>query len=196
MSKSRIFIHVSGSISAFKAAALVSMLVKSGYDVRCSLSAGGEKFLGEASLSGISGNPVIRDQFAAVYSQMDHIDIPQKWADLMLVYPASANTINRLAAGLADDFIGAAYLANNNQTPFWIAPAMNSSMFEHPATAAAMNTIGEHGALVLPTGDGILACGTRGSGRLLEPADVFERIERHFAGSIGNPAGNSEGDAQ
>lgn len=192
MSKANIFIHVSGSISAFKSASLISMLKKVGYSVRTSLSSGGSKFLGKDTLSGISGEPVIEDQFSAVFSQMDHIDIPEKWADLILVYPASANTINRLAVGMADDFIGAVFLANNGRVPFWVAPAMNSNMYQHPAVVQSIDTLSRWGVQVLPTGVGLMACGTEGAGRLMEAEEVFERIELALdSGRLGQRAGET-----
>lgn len=193
MSKANIFIHVSGSISAFKSASLISMLKKAGYSVRTSLSSGGSKFIGRATLSGISGEPVIEDQFSSVFSQMDHIDISEKWADLILIFPASANTINRLAAGMADDFIGAAFLANNNRVPFWIAPAMNSNMYQHPAVCDAIQKLSSWGVQVLPTGVGLMACGTEGAGRLMEADEVFERIELALdSGRLGKRTAEAE----
>lgn len=179
--KSRnILIHVTGSISAFKSASLASMLVKSGYDVQCSMSAGGLKFLGEATLNGITGRKVLADMWAGYPDYVPHITIPGDWADFIIVYPASANTIGRLAAGLADDLFGAIFLANNGKSPVWIAPAMNSNMFAHPAVRKNLDVLESYGCRILPTAEGRMACGTEGQGRLLEPEDTFKLIDKYF----------------
>lgn len=182
--KPNVLIHVTGSISAFKASSLASLLVKAGYNVQCSLSAGGLKFLGEASLSGISGKKVLTDMWEGYPDYVPHITIAREWADFIIVYPASANVINRLAAGLADDLFGAIFLANNNKSPVWIAPAMNSHMFAHPIVCGSLKKLAEIGCTVLPTVEGRMACGTDGAGRLLEPEDVFKMIEKALSEGI------------
>lgn len=167
MSKPRVLLQITGSIAAFKAAALTSLLSQDGYEVQCVLSDGGRRFIGEATLEGLSGRKVLGDLWERGRA-LDHISLAD-WADLMLVYPASANHVTRLRAGLADDLIGCLFLANNFRTPYWLAPAMNSHMFAHPAVAEALATLAAWGCRVLPTGEGRLACGTVGYGRLLEP---------------------------
>lgn len=170
MSRSEILLMVSGSIAAFKAAALASRLVQDGCGVQAVLSAGGEKFVGAATFEGITGRPVLGDLWAPGRA-MDHIDLVEQ-ADLFLLYPASANTITRLRAGLADDLTGCLFLANNFRKPWWIAPAMNSEMFAHPAVSGALSELEGWGCRILPTGDGRMACGTSGPGRLLEPDEA------------------------
>lgn len=167
MSKLRIVLAVSGSIAAFKAAALASRLVQEGHEVQTVLSAGGAKFVGAATFEGITGRPVLGDLWEPGRA-MDHIDLAD-WADLLLVYPASANTITRLGAGIADDLLGCLFLANNFRKPWWIAPAMNSHMFAHPALTDALSRLQNWGCRVLPTDEGRMACGTSGEGRLIEP---------------------------
>ena len=180
--KSRnILFHITGSISAFKSASLASMLVRSGYEVQCSMSAGGLKFLGEATLNGITGRKVLTDMWEGYPDYVPHITIAGDWADFILVYPASANTIGRLAAGLADDFFGALFLANNGTCPVWIAPAMNSNMFAHPAVQKNLKILESFGCRILPTGEGRMACGTEGQGRLIEPEDAFKLINEYFS---------------
>ncbi len=170
MSRTEILLMVSGSIAAFKAAALASRLVQDGYGVQTVLSAGGEKFVGAATFEGITGRPVLGDLWAPGRA-MDHIELVDQ-ADLFLLYPASANTITRLRAGLADDLAGCLFLANNFRKPWWIAPAMNSEMFAHPAVSGALTELAGWGCRILPTGDGRMACGTSGPGRVLEPDEV------------------------
>ena len=174
MSKPRIILMVSGSIAAFKAAALASRLVQDGHEVQTVLSAGGAKFVGAATFEGITGKPVLGDLWEHGHA-MDHIDLVD-WADLLLVYPASANTITRLRAGIAEDLTGCLFLANNFRKPWWIAPAMNSHMFEHPAVTDALDVLAGWGCHILPTDEGRMACGTTGAGRLLEPEAVERRI--------------------
>jgi len=179
MSKPEILLIVSGSIAAFKAAALASQLVQDGYGVQAVLTSGGRRFVGEATFEGLTGNPVLGDIWASGRA-MDHIELLEK-TDLVLVYPASANTITRLRAGLADDLAGCLFLANNFRKPWWIAPAMNSNMFAHPAVTEALRQLESWGCRVLATGEGRMACGTTGPGRLLEPEDAAAVIAEELA---------------
>lgn len=174
MSKPRILLQITGSIAAFKAAALASQLVQDGYEVQSVLSEGARHFIGAATLEGLTGRTVLEDMFERGRA-LDHISLVD-WADLLLVYPATANHITRLRAGLADDIIGCLFLANNFLKPYWIAPAMNSHMFAHPAVADAVATLEGWGCRILPTGEGRMACGTVGYGRLLEPDQVAALI--------------------
>lgn len=178
MSKARIVLIVSGSIAAFKAATLASRLVQDGHEVQTVLSAGGARFVGAATFEGITGKPVLGDLWEHGRA-MDHIDLVD-WAELLLVYPASANTITRLRAGIADDLTGCLFLANNFRKPWWIAPAMNSHMFGHPAVTDALGVLEGWGCRILPTDEGRMACGTTGAGRLLEPEAVEKLISEAF----------------
>jgi phosphopantothenoylcysteine decarboxylase/phosphopantothenate--cysteine ligase len=107
---------------------------------------------------------------------MDHINLA-RWADLALVAPATANTLNRLSAGLADDLVGSLFLAWEIQKkPWWVAPAMNVAMFNHVLTQASLAQLTTLGVRVLPTGSGALACGEEGEGRLLEPEQLITEV--------------------
>ncbi len=176
--KKNVVLMTSGSIAAFKAASLASLMVKKDWAVQCVASDGGRRFLGDAALEGLTGRPVLTDMFERGRA-LDHIKLTD-WADIMILYPASANRITRLRAGLADDLIGALFLANNFRKPWWIAPAMNSNMFEHPAVTDALGVLDDWGCRILPTGEGRLACGTVGYGRLLEPDDAFALMEEEL----------------
>jgi phosphopantothenoylcysteine decarboxylase/phosphopantothenate--cysteine ligase len=178
MSKSKILLQITGSIAAFKAAALASLLTQDGYDVQCIASQGALQFIGEATLEGLTGKTVVTDMFERGHA-LEHISLVD-WADLLLVYPATANHITRLRSGLADDLIGCLFLANNFRKPYWVAPAMNSHMFAHPAVSEALSTIEAWGCRILPTGEGRLACGTVGYGRLLEPEPVSDLIREEL----------------
>lgn len=182
LSDRKVLLHVSASISAFKACSLASTLVKKGITVRASFSRDVEKFVGKATFEGITGEPVYDSQWKGEPDFVPHITLAQNWADLLLVYPASANTINRLAAGLADDLFGAVFLANNFNKPVWIAPAMNSEMFAHPAVQESLEKLKRWGGRILPTGEGRMACGTTGPGRLWEPENMAEEVFSFLAG--------------
>ncbi len=172
-----ILLNVTGSISAYKSCALISLLVKNEYNVRVIASEDALKFVGKASFEGLSHNRLETSMFENE-DAIAHINLSQNWADLIICYPASANTINRLACGLADDLFGAVCLANNFNKPLLIAPAMNTQMLNHPSVQENLKKLESWGATILPCGEGKLACGTTGAGRLLEPEEAFEFIEK------------------
>jgi len=178
----RILFLLTGSIACFKACELVSRLVKRGCAVQTVASTGALRFVGEATLEGLTGRPPFTDLYQPG-RVMDHIHLA-RWAEAALLCPATANSLNRLAAGLADDAIGALYLAwEIAAKPWLIAPAMNATMWDHPATRASRQALAAHGARLLPVGAGPLACGESGEGRLLEVAD----IEAQLLKAIGAP---------
>lgn len=169
-----ILFGLTGSIACFKACDLVSRLAKAGFGVQTVASEGALRFVGAATLEGLTGRPPFTDLYEPGRT-MDHIRLA-RWADVALLCPATANSMNRLAAGLADDAIGALYLAwEIKAKPWLIAPAMNATMWDHPATRAAREKLASHGAKILPVGDGRLACGEQGEGRLLE-VDELEKL--------------------
>lgn len=178
MSKPRVLLIVSGSIAAYKAASLASQLVQDGCQVQPVLTGGGRRFVGEATFEGLTGNTVLGDVFEHGRA-MDHIELIEQ-TDLVLVYPASANTVTRFRAGLANDLAGCLFLANNFRKPWWIAPAMNSNMYAHPAVTEALGQLREWGCRILPAGEGRMACGTTGEGRLIEPEQVAARVAEAF----------------
>ena len=131
----RILFQLTGSIACFKACWAISKLVQAGYQVQIAATQAALKFVGEATLEGLTGRKVFTDLFEPGHA-MDHIHWA-RWADLSIICPASAGTINRLAAGIADDVVGTLFLAQdpvNRQPPCWIVPAMNALMWNHPAT--------------------------------------------------------------
>jgi phosphopantothenoylcysteine decarboxylase/phosphopantothenate--cysteine ligase len=171
----RVLFQLTGSIACFKACELISRLVKRGFAVQTVASAGALRFVGSATLEGLTGRTPFSDLYAAGRT-MDHIH-HARWADLALLCPATANSMNRLAAGLADDPIGALFLAwEIASKPYLIAPAMNAAMWDHPATRASRERLAGHGARVLPVGAGHLACGETGEGRLLEVAEIEDEL--------------------
>jgi phosphopantothenoylcysteine decarboxylase len=123
----------------------------------------------------LSGRPVFADLWEEGRA-LDHIELARA-ADLALVCPATANTVNRLASGLADDPVGALFLAwELEQKPWWISPAMNHRMWEHPATVASLRQLRDWGVQVLDPIEGPHACGEEGGGRLPEPENIAARI--------------------
>jgi phosphopantothenoylcysteine decarboxylase/phosphopantothenate--cysteine ligase len=115
---------------------------------------------------------------------MAHIDLA-RWADLTLVYPASGNTLTKLAGGRADDLVGTLFLAHDFKHPYWIVPAMNPSMLAHPAVAEAVAKLKGWGIRVLDSDEGRMACGEVGTGRLVEPEAMLAEIEAHFGAASG-----------
>lgn len=175
MSKSNILICISGSISAYKAASLASALKKKGHDIKIVATESALKFIGPAALEGITGQPVLTDMFKPGY-EIPHINLSE-WADLIIVYPASAATIARLRMGLAEDLLSALFLSNNFRKPFWISPAMNINMLAHPAVQENLEILKNWGARIIDPEEGVLACGTVGKGRAPEPEKMAEMIE-------------------
>lgn len=178
-SGAKILFVLTGSISAYKACEAISRLVQRGHQVRTVATPGALRFVGPATLEGLTGSPPRSDLFEPG-AALEHIDLT-RWADVVAVCPATAHTLNRLAAGLADDLVGALFLAQDRTKPWVIAPAMNPAMWRHPATAAARARLQEWGVRLIPVGEGRTACGESGEGRLAEPDAVVAAIEAALA---------------
>ena len=174
---SKILLCITGSISCYKAAELASLLVKNGNEVKVVATEDALRFVGKATFEGLTKSMVYTDMWTNENEPIAHITLSQKWADAIFVYPASADTINKLAARIADNLLGALFLANNFQKPFVISPAMNSNMFLHPATQKSLQTLKDWGTKILEPAQGHLACGDDGVGRLAEPAEAFEFLK-------------------
>ena len=175
MSKSKILFQLTGSIACYKACFLISRLVQADYEVQVACTQNALKFVGEATLEGLTGKPVFTDAYTQG-RMLDHIYLAQS-ADLAILCPASANTINRLAAGMADDAVGSLFLAYDLKKPYLIAPAMNQEMFKHPATRASFEKLRSWNVRILETDYGRQACGDIGPGRLLDPEKIYAEIE-------------------
>lgn len=178
MLKYKILVKITGSIAAYKAAYLISKLVQNNFEVRIVLTQSALKFIGIATLEGLSGQPVYTDTFKEG-QMMGHIELT-KWADLTILVPADANTINKYAAGIADNLVTTLFLAHDRTKPYLIAPAMNTKMYEHPATQASLAKLIRWGLKVLATDTGHLACGDEGAGKLLEPDLIFNCIVKNL----------------
>jgi phosphopantothenoylcysteine decarboxylase/phosphopantothenate--cysteine ligase len=166
---------LTGSIACFKACAAISRLVQAGVTVQTVATPNALRFVGAATLEGLTGRPVFSDLWQPGRA-LDHIELARA-ADLALVCPATANTVNRLAAGLAADPVGALFLAwELDRKPWWIAPAMNHRMWQHPATADSLTRLRGWGVRVLDPVDGPHACGEDGAGRLVEPEQIVTQV--------------------
>ncbi len=166
-----IVLGVSGGIAAYKSAALCSLLVKSGYDVRVLMTKNATNFIQPLTFQALSKHPVVVDTFDEPNpSEIAHIAIADS-ASLFLVAPATANIIAKLAHGIADDMVTTTALAV--QCPTVVAPAMNVHMYGHPAVQANLDVLRGRGVVVMDPGSGPLACGYTGKGRMPEPDDVL-----------------------
>ena len=175
VANAKIILAVSGSIAAYKAVYLLRLLKKAGAEVRvvCTESVG--EFVNELTFSSLSGHKVFSGLWSANWSE--HVELGT-WADLMIVAPATANTLAKLAHGLCDNALTAVYLAA--RCPVVVAPAMDVDMFQHPRTQANLQQLREDGVQVLPTGSGFLASGLEGPGRLLEPEEIFAYLSQQL----------------
>ncbi|WNC71922.1 bifunctional phosphopantothenoylcysteine decarboxylase/phosphopantothenate--cysteine ligase CoaBC [Thalassotalea psychrophila] len=173
-----IVLGVTGGIAAYKSAELVRRLKDQGANVRVVITNGGKAFITPLTLQAVSGNPVADSLLdPAAEAAMGHIELA-KWADLILIAPATANTIARLSAGMADDLLATICLAT--AAPIAVAPAMNQQMWHAKATQENMTVITRRGIHVWGPGAGEQACGDVGYGRMIEPDDIVEHCIKHF----------------
>ncbi len=171
---------VSGGIGAYKAVEVARRLQQRGHDVAAVMTANAERFVGPLTFEAITKRRVATDQFApGVNADIDHIALATE-ADLLLVAPATANVIGKFAGGVADDFLSSLYLATT--APVLLAPAMNTNMLAHPAVQANLRTLADRGVRFVEPGEGYLACGWVGKGRLAEPDQVVEAADTMLRG--------------
>lgn len=174
-----VVVGVCGGIAAYKAAAVVSGLVKLGAEVHVIMTQAAQEFVGKLTFQTLSQNLVTDEMFAEPKKwDVEHVELAQK-ADLFLVAPASANTIAKMANGIADNMLTCVYLAT--QAPVLIAPAMNKNMYAHPATVENLQKLAARGCKFVEPGEGFLACGVTGKGRLSEPEEIIEAVVDEIA---------------
>ena len=172
LSNKNILLGVSGGIAAYKSAELVRLLNAEGASVRVVMTEAAVQFIGPLTFQALSGNPVHTDLLdARQESAMEHIHLT-RWADLLLVAPATANIIAKIRTGLADDLLSAVCLAS--EVPVVVAPAMNRAMWENLATQENLTCIRDRGISILGPNQGTQACGEIGFGRMLEPAEICD----------------------
>ncbi len=174
----RIALGVTGGIAAYKAAELLRLLIKEGASVQVVMSEAATHFVTPVTFQALSGQPVFTDQWdARVANNMAHIDLSRA-ADLLLVAPASADFLAKLANGLADDLLTTLVLARD--CPLLVAPAMNRQMWENPATVRNVATLRGDGVLIVGPGSGDQACGESGPGRMLEAEEIRDALVAYF----------------
>lgn len=173
-----ILVGISGGIAAYKIPELIRGLVKAGAEVRVATTRHALEFVTELTLQTVSGHPVYSDVFAAINAHAtEHISLPE-WCDAMIVAPATANVVAKMAAGIADDALTTTLCSCVARKPILIAPAMNDKMWENPAIQQAITTISKWEKVrVIEPAEGPLACGTNGKGRMPEVEDLQEAIQ-------------------
>ena len=181
----RILLGICGGIAAYKTPDLVRKLRAQGAEVQVVTTAGATHFVAAASLQAVAGKPVRNDLWdPAAEAAMGHIELA-RWADAVLIAPATANCLAKLATGLADDLLTTLCLAT--QAPLLLAPAMNVRMWQHPATQTNLATLADRATLLGPA-EGAQACGEYGPGRMLEPNEICAQLARHLAAGVTSSA--------
>lgn len=173
----KIVLGITGSIAAYKSILLLRLLIKEGALVKVILTPAARDFVSPLTLSTLSKEPVLSELFDE-QSWANHVMLG-RWADLMLIAPASCNSIAKMANAVCDNLLLASYLSAT--CPVWIAPAMDEDMWKHPATRENLRKIASHGHRILPVDQGELASGLYGDGRMAEPHAILQWMQDHFA---------------
>ncbi|KAB7702732.1 bifunctional phosphopantothenoylcysteine decarboxylase/phosphopantothenate--cysteine ligase CoaBC [Plesiomonas shigelloides] len=179
LTNKRVLLGISGGIAAYKCVELVRRMREQGAEVRVVMTAAAKAFITPLTLQAVSGHPVADDLLdPAAESSMGHIQLA-KWADLVLLAPATADLMARMAAGMGNDLLTTLCLATN--APLAIAPAMNQQMYQAQVTQENIAKLAARGALIWGPAEGAQACGDVGPGRMLEPTELCQRVNQHFA---------------
>lgn len=173
-----IVLGISGGIAAYKSAYLLRELIKRGAEVQVVITPNGKEFITPATLAALSGKPVVSEFFAANTGEWhSHVDLGI-WADLMIIAPATASTIGKMANGIADNMLITTYLSAKEQV--MVAPAMDLDMWAHPSTQRNVETLRRDGVLIVEPQSGFLASGLTGKGRMAEPQTIADMAESYF----------------
>jgi phosphopantothenoylcysteine decarboxylase/phosphopantothenate--cysteine ligase len=181
----KVLLAVGGGIAAYKAAELARLLMQQGHQVQAVMTAAAEEFVRPLTFAALTGRKVLTDLFA-IEAAIEHISVAQEH-EVLVIAPATADLMAKLAHGLAGDFLTTLYLAFTG--PVVLAPAMNVNMWQHPATQANLATLTQRGHTIVEPGSGYLACGMTGPGRLADPEAIAAAVER-----VGNPRRDLEGE--
>ena len=173
-----IVLGITGSIAAYKACTLIRLLIKAGAEVQVVITPAGKEFITPVTLSALTSKPVISEFFAQRDgSWHSHVDLGL-WADAMIVAPATASTIGKMANGVADNMLITTYLSM--KAPVFVAPAMDLDMFAHPSTQHNLSTLRSYGNIIIEPAEGELASHLVGKGRMEEPEQIFRVLEDYF----------------
>lgn len=179
MQGKRILLGVTGGIAAYKIATLVRYFKKAGADVKIIMTPASVDFISPLTLSTLSKNPVYSQYWDSSTGEWsNHVELGL-WADVMIIAPATANSLAKMAVGLSDNLLLTTYLSA--KCPVFIAPAMDLDMYQHPTTLRNLDQLEQDGVHILPAQKGELASGLNGEGRMMEPEDIFATIEKFFA---------------
>lgn len=174
-----IVLGITGSIAAYKSASLARLLIKSGAEVQIVITPAGKEFITPVTLSALTQKPVVSEFFTANDGTWhSHVDLGQ-WADLMLIAPATASTLGKMANGIADNMLVTTYLSM--KAPVMIAPAMDLDMFAHPSTHRNLDLLRSYGNVIIEPAAGELASNLIGKGRMEEPENILKAVEEFFA---------------
>ncbi len=174
-----IVLGISGGIAAYKSAYLLRLFIKAGAEVQVVITPNGKQFITPATLAALSGKPVVSEFFAANTGEWhSHVDLGL-WSDLMVIAPATASTIGKMANGIADNMLITTYLSA--KSPVMVAPAMDLDMWAHPSTQRNVATLERDGVEIIQPGSRELASHLSGKGRMEEPEEILRRVELHFS---------------
>lgn len=174
-----IILGVTGGIAAYKSVTLLRLLTKAGAEVQVVMTPAAKEFVAPVTFASLSQKPVVSEFFTANTGEWhSHVDLGL-WADAMVVAPATASTIGKMANGIADNMLVTTYLSAKE--PVWIAPAMDLDMMRHPSTVANIERLRSFGNHIIEPGSGALASGLSGKGRMAEPEEIVATLENHFA---------------
>jgi phosphopantothenoylcysteine decarboxylase/phosphopantothenate--cysteine ligase len=179
LSQKKILLIICGGISAYKSLELIRLLKKQDVEIKTILTKNAKEFVTSLSVASLSQGKVYDDLFnARNEAEMDHISL-SRWADVILVVPATANTISKLSAGSSDDLASTVILASDKDV--FLIPAMNVRMWEHPSTKQNLNKLKSYGYKIIGPEIGVMACGEFGEGKMTEPKDIFQIIGAYFS---------------
>lgn len=174
-----IILGITGGIAAYKSVSLLRLFVKAGAEVQVVITPAGKEFITPVTLSALSGRPVISEFFTAnTGSWNSHVDLGL-WADAMVIAPATASSIGKMANGIADNMLITTYLSS--KCPVFVAPAMDLDMYKHPSTQNNLKKLLSYGNILIEPAEGELASHLVGKGRMEEPDEIFKVVERYFA---------------
>ena len=181
LSIKRVLLGITGGIGAYKSAELARLLREAGFEVKVVMTSAAKQFITPLTLQALSGSRVYDSLWeSSAENGMDHIELA-KWADLILIAPATADCIARLAHGLADDLLTTICLAST--ASLVVAPAMNQAMWRHPATQANVKLLRERSVIFFGPEEGVQACGDQGIGRIQEPEVIIKSLQQSFDSS-------------